>query len=245
MKAELEDIAARGGRTVKISIYIGDATKPESYQDINKLLETEYNGRLDCLVCNAGSSDMVSGWGKLHDTDVEDFAGITNLNYLGPYYAARYLIPMMLNSQSLGRTVINVTSGASHVLGMGPVAYSVSKLALNRLTQAIGESYAEEGLVAIALHPGAVMTPGAEQMPDMIKGCELPSFLKVWTGMLTECLVCQDDIRLCGNTCVWLSKEKRPWASGRYLSATWDMDELEAMKDDIVADNKLKFRMGV
>lgn len=33
--------------------------------------------------------------------------------------------------------------------------------------------------------------------------------------------------------------------NGRYVSATWDVDELEAMKDEIVEGDKLKFRLVV
>lgn len=54
-----------------------------------------------------------------------------------------------------------------------------------------------------------------------------------------------DDIDLCGHFCVWLTKEKREWLSGRYVMANWDVEELEAMKGDIVKHEKLKFTMDV
>lgn len=43
----------------------------------------------------------------------------------------------------------------------------------------------------------------------------------------------------------WLTQEKREWLSGRYLAATWDVEELESRKDEIVKDDKLKFKMVV
>jgi hypothetical protein len=57
--------------------------------------------------------------------------------------------------------------------------------------------------------------------------------------------VLKDDITLCGAICVWFSKESRPWASGRFINCKWDVDELEAQKDSIVGEDKLKFRMVV
>lgn len=41
------------------------------------------------------------------------------------------------------------------------------------------------------------------------------------------------------------ARAKRAWASGRFISANWDMLQLEAKKDEIVAQDKLKFRMEV
>jgi len=61
----------------------------------------------------------------------------------------------------------------------------------------------------------------------------------IWEQALT------DDIGLCGGFLTWLTKERRPWLSGRYLAVTWDVDELEQMKDDIQKRDLLKFRMDV
>ena len=44
---------------------------------------------------------------------------------------------------------------------------------------------------------------------------------------------------------VWLTKGQREWLNGRYLSATWDVGELEAREEEIVEGDKLKFRMVV
>lgn len=53
------------------------------------------------------------------------------------------------------------------------------------------------------------------------------------------------DVGLCGGFLTWLTKERRAWLSGRYLSVHWDVDELEAKKDEIVNEDKLKFRMAI
>lgn len=44
---------------------------------------------------------------------------------------------------------------------------------------------------------------------------------------------------------MWLTKGRRKWLNGRYLSADWDVDELEAKKNEIVKGDKLKNRMVV
>lgn len=79
-----------------------------------------------------------------------------------------------------------------------------------------------------ALHPGAVVTPQTKDHAG-----------DAWSGILS------DDEGLAGAFCVWLSKEKREWLSGRFVSCNWDVIELQRMREDIVKDDLLKYRMAV
>ena len=54
-----------------------------------------------------------------------------------------------------------------------------------------------------------------------------------------------DSPELCGGFVVWLTKGQRTWLGGRYVSATWDVAQLEALKDEIVESDKLKQRLVV
>ena len=79
-----------------------------------------------------------------------------------------------------------------------------------------------------ALHPGAVVTPQTKNHAG-----------DAWKGILA------DDEGLAGAFCVWLSKEKREWLSGRFVSCNWDVEELEDMREKIVKGDLLKYRMVV
>ena len=57
--------------------------------------------------------------------------------------------------------------------------------------------------------------------------------------------IAHDEPGLCGAFIIWLIKEKRGWLNGRYVSAKWDVNELQTMKEEIVKDDKLKFRIQV
>lgn len=139
-------------KTITVDTCPGDATDPSSYAAISLLLEGR---RLDCLVCNAGGG--ATGFApKIHETETSEFAQTINLNYLAAYYAAKHLIPPMLATPNGAKTIINITSAASHMIGHPPLAYNMAKFATNRLTEVISEGYREEGLLAIAIHPGAV-----------------------------------------------------------------------------------------
>ena len=54
-----------------------------------------------------------------------------------------------------------------------------------------------------------------------------------------------DTVDLAGGFTVWLTREPRKYLSGRYASVNWDVEALEKLKDDILAEDKLKQRMAI
>lgn len=62
-------------------------------------------------------------------------------------------------------------------------------------------------------------------------------------GQLLTALVMTDTPELCGDTVVYLTSDRREWLSGRYINVTWDMPELMAQREKIVAEDKLKIRL--
>lgn len=52
-----------------------------------------------------------------------------------------------------------------------------------------------------------------------------------------------DKPELTGDTVVFLTQKRREWLAGRYLSCTWDMEELLAREDEIIQGDKLKVRL--
>jgi hypothetical protein len=54
-----------------------------------------------------------------------------------------------------------------------------------------------------------------------------------------------DTAELSGGFVVWLTAGQRTWLAGRYVSAHWDVEKLESMKEEIVKGDKLKLRMVI
>ena len=50
---------------------------------------------------------------------------------------------------------------------------------------------------------------------------------------------------LTGDTIVWCTAERREWLTGRYLDTTWNMEEVEAKKQEIVEKDLFKFMLTV
>ena len=161
-----------------------------------------------------------------------DFERVIDINVLGSVRAARHFTPLLLDSQG-AKAYIVITSLAAHLTqsSLTPIAYNTSKIAVCRLAEQMANDHGGDGLLAYAVHPGAVITPQT-QHHSLEKG-------DAWDSGLT------DDVGLCGGFLTWLTKERRDWLNGRYISVNWDVDELERMKDDIVAKDLLKFSMAI
>lgn len=118
-----------------------------------------------------------------------------------------------------------MTSIGALRIDVGASAYSISKLALVRFGEHVSAEYGDRGLVAYAVHPGGVGTELALRLPEDLH------------HLLT------DTPELSADTLVFLTRERREWLAGRYISVNWDMDEFLAMKDAIVDGGKLKVRL--
>ncbi|KAL9526806.1 Short chain dehydrogenase [Sphaerulina musiva] len=206
-------------------------------------------GRVDVVIANAGiispyittpsSPEQTSSppTSRLPIGLIEDieFERILNTNLLGSWRVAYTFLPLLLSSQDGMQACILITSIASHLShsSLTPVSYNLSKMGMNRLVEHIHRDHGErDGVQAFAVHPGGVLTEGTKRHHETQNG-------DIWSSELT------DDETLCGGFLTWLTSEKRPWLSGRYLSATWDVNELELKKDEIVNENKLVMRMVI
>lgn len=106
---------------------------------------------------------------------------------------------------------------------------SLTKFAATRQIEHTHEAHNKNGIVAYTIQPGGVNTDLSGQVPEG----------KGWEALLI------DSVDLCGGFCVWLTKEKREWLSGRYLDARWDIETLVGKKEEILSKDLLKLRMVV
>lgn len=242
LESEIQRIAKENGRTIEVLKSICDTQSDDSVAALVDDVRKKWGGRVDAVVANAGviskyitrpneeggsSSNLPIGI-----VEDDDFARVLNINLLGVWRTAKAFVPLLRDTKDGARTLICSTSLASHSVNslLTPIAYNVSKLACNRLMEHVDADHREkDGIHAYALHPGAVVTP---QTVEHKNG-------EVWGEVLS------DDEGLAGAVCVWLSKEKRAWLSGRYISSNWDVEELEGMKEKIGNIDMLKFRMVV
>jgi NAD(P)-dependent dehydrogenase (short-subunit alcohol dehydrogenase family) len=114
-------------------------------------------------------------------------------------------------------SVVSLTTGASYTVIPGISAYSISKLAVLQLSAYVAAENPQ--ITAVALHPGVVDT---EMTIDAFKK------------------FADDTPELVGGAAVWAASDKAKFMSGRYLNSNWDVEDLEARKDEIIEKELLK-----
>ncbi|KAG0306749.1 hypothetical protein BGZ99_001674, partial [Dissophora globulifera] len=179
-------------------------------------------GHLDILVNNAGYSEK---WIPIAESDPADWWRSWEINLKGVYLVTRAFLPLLLRGSQ--KTIINVSSAGAHMTWPGASAYQTNKFAVLRFTEFVAVEYADQEIVAIAIHPGSVDTDMARILPT-----ELHAYLV-------------DTPELAADSVAWLTQHRHLWLSGRYVSVNWDLPELMAKKDEIVEGDKLKMRIVI
>ena len=188
-------------------------------------------GGVDVSDCNAGYLDQ---WGKIGESDPASWWRSWEVNLKGTYHVARYAISHLITSAhrhaatgGSGGHLILLSSVGAQLLTPGASDYQTSKHAINRLCEFINLDHGDDGVKCFALHPGGVPTNLAKNMPAEIH----PHLI--------------DKPNLAAGFIVWLCSGKADWARGRYLNAQWDVEELLAMRAEILADDLLVNRLRV
>lgn len=179
--------------------------------------------KLDVLVNNAGYLEERA---KIGESDPEEWWKAWTVNVKGPYLVTRAFLPQII-ARGGDKIIVNISSIAAHLLSPGGSAYQTSKLAVQRFTEFLQVDHGQDGILTFGLHPGGVLTDMGKRLP------------KERHPALTE------TPKLCADTVVFLTEKRREWLAARYLSSTWDMEELLAKEKEVVDGDKLKVRMIV
>lgn len=123
-------------------------------------------GGVDILVNNVGvgdTDDVIRG--ATHDLATlpeEAWRRTFDLHFYTALRATRAALPSLIERRGV---VVNVSSAGARIVSAGPADYNVAKAALNALTKVISEQYAAQGVRAVTISPGPVLT-GVWTDPD-------------------------------------------------------------------------------
>ncbi|GFG24150.1 estradiol 17-beta-dehydrogenase 11 [Aspergillus udagawae] len=172
------------------------------------------------LVNNAG---VIASQCRIVDDDPDFWWRTQEVNVRGTFNVTQAFLKIVGPSPAAPTAIINLTSAAGHYVGQNLSSYCLTKLAITQFTAFLKDEHPQ--ITSVSLHPGMIPT-------DMGNSASwLAPFMK-------------DTADLCGGTAVWLSSGDRQFLSGRYVAANWDVEELEARKEEIIQDNLLTVRLN-
>jgi len=132
--------------------------------DVERVVDriVDEQGRIDCLVNNAGYGQM----GPVEDVPTEVVHRQFDVNVYGPHRLIRAVLPHM-RAQEDG-TIVNVSSVAGRVSFPGGGVYSGSKFAIEAMSDSLRAEVEEYGVDVVLIEPGPVDTGFQERAMDSI-----------------------------------------------------------------------------
>ncbi|TKA77548.1 hypothetical protein B0A49_02775 [Cryomyces minteri] len=224
LAAEMLSAAKEAGRPAPEILTLElDVTSRSSVDGAAEAVKAQF-GRLDILVNNAG---YLETFVAIADSDPDEWWRAHETNVRGAYLCTRALLPLLLGTAAGLATILFLSSVGAHATRVGASGYQTTKLALLRFAEFVGAEYGAQGLLAFSVHPGGVPSEMGLRMPKDLH----------W--------VLTDTPEVAADTIVFLTRERREWLAGRYVSCTWDMEEFLAKRAEIEKGDLLKVRMAV
>jgi NAD(P)-dependent dehydrogenase (short-subunit alcohol dehydrogenase family) len=153
------EIAADGGKAVPIQL---DVTDADACIAAVERAEQEL-GLVTILVNNAGIPD--AQYAAKMSTELIDKVLDTNLR--GPFVLSCEVARRLMAAKQDGGRIVNISSmGAHSYAGGGAALYSITKAAINRMTETLAVEWARFGINVNSIAPGAF---SSEMMDGMLE----------------------------------------------------------------------------
>jgi NAD(P)-dependent dehydrogenase (short-subunit alcohol dehydrogenase family) len=225
---ETQRLVAQANPETRCALSVCDVTSAAQVETAVEDCVAKFGG-IDAADANAGYLD---NWSRLGESDPESWWRSFEVNVQGAYHVIRFTLPYLIDSakkrgaegSSGGHLILLSSVGAQYVM---PTAsdYQTAKHAINRLCEFVQADHGEDGVKCFAMHPGGVATELGHNMPEAMHANLV------------------DAPELAASFAVWLCSGMADWASGRYLSANWDVGELAAMQDQVLTEDLLVNRL--
>jgi NAD(P)-dependent dehydrogenase (short-subunit alcohol dehydrogenase family) len=152
--ASLSAMRSLGARSLWIDV---DVSRP---QKVRALIEETRNrfGRIDAFVNNAGAGGDFSLIGDVLREHRKSWDAVLRSNFLGPWHAISLLRDVM-RKQEEGGVIVNVSTHYADHPYLFRTIYTVSKILLKSLTQALRDTLAADNIVMADVAPSLIAGP--------------------------------------------------------------------------------------
>ncbi|MEH7342434.1 SDR family oxidoreductase [Bacillus sp. JJ1532] len=151
-----QEIKRNGGKAQKLVFDLLDEGS------IQKAIATILNqvGNIDVLINNAG----LGHWSKIHETSVEVWDQVINVNYRSTFWMCKYLLPHMYENKK--GHIINISSVMTSRSMGNFAAYISSKAAVDAFTRCLYAEAKPHNVKVTLLSPSQVDTNFRDQMTE-------------------------------------------------------------------------------
>jgi NAD(P)-dependent dehydrogenase (short-subunit alcohol dehydrogenase family) len=173
-QAVAEAFAKQGEKVARIDFAPSAKTPLEGALDIGGVDLTDAAataGALDRIVAAHGGIDVlvnIAGgfvWETLEGGSIESWAKMQSMNLMSNATITKLALPQLVKAHEA--RIVNIGAGAAIKAGMGMGAYAASKSGVHRLTEALAEELAGQGVTVNAVLPTFIDTPtNRADMPD-------------------------------------------------------------------------------
>lgn len=132
---------------------VGDVSDPQLFEKVEKLLMDSFK-KVD-VVCN--TAGILDDYRTVMDTSIDQWNNIIDTDLTSQFLLIKTVLPLMLKQKH--GIFVNMASIAGLVAGGGGVAYTAAKHAVIGMTQQLDLDYADQGIRANCIAPGAINTP--------------------------------------------------------------------------------------
>ncbi len=195
---------------VAVTTIAHDLGVPSSMQSLVRHI-TERLGTVDILVNNAGIGKFVA----FEATDETLLDRHIDLNIKTPYLLTQALLPFIAAQKG---NVLNISSYfAQRMLpGRTTTAYSLTKGALNSLTQSLAFEVGKQGVRVNAIAPGSVTTSQLSSNLALLSDADQQQFVDMIPALYPLGVLGHvDDV---GAAAVFLASDKAKWITGTVMA---------------------------
>ncbi|HEX4769574.1 MAG TPA: SDR family oxidoreductase [Bryobacteraceae bacterium] len=136
----------------KLVLIQGDVAEESAAQQFTQAAMNEF-GRIDIMVSNAAISVVKA----VHEHTSDEWDALMNVNVKAVYWAARHIIPIMIEQRAGLILITGSISGEAGIPMQG--AYAASKGALHQMTRQLAVEYAKYNIRVNSIACGTVDTP--------------------------------------------------------------------------------------